>query len=977
MKFHNVYVSYKEETGRLLYWMINTSNSIIPELDPSRDYCSLKVNLTGKAPVSDLILMAKLIATHRSNIPSKKLALFQSVIELRTIYNSQFAELASISPSKELLNNNAKHKHFIDVLTEAFHILGGEAWLAEQAEKEEQADEEDADADTSATANRFSILTLDALDSGSDTSHQSDSNGEADEGASSAATPRQQRRKQNRKGKGKKGKGKKARRANGQHPGGASPESYHIIEDDEQQQYLMAVVSLAKGWIELRQMLESFWQKVAYRDLNSALVAAMNNIAVAVIKQSEAVIFGDFPGNESLDKMILTLTGVDPGKAGSDCQFTNDLGDVNDLWEEDEMPVDIREAFLINACNDLIDFIDDFQKNRSGKPTKRMLAQLKGWDPYFDLQKATKEERLKWRRSYTINWLYDLVNAVAAGALYGSTEDGKGYVLEDVDWGTQGPFRLDRRLFGLFDFAVEITALAMLKPGTRFRHKITPHLAFNLQCAIDAWTVSRGWAASGVGGHALSEPAPGFVPRCHLDIFLGKGEWETKGFGFSKGVAALKSLWGSFRHAGEAHDAVSTCIGLYEEVRKQFDEALGISRVARMPEVVLSRFSATNRNGLWDYSPFLCGAGLAEGLELSYRCAMRLWDELRELQLVVYLQGCMVTYGHLESPLPLFTQLETMFQKSFYSADGGPSYDCFRGFAPYNDPERKTYQHRRQGRLSCRATASSRTIDEQLDMYTLQLFKHKSELSLYKKAGWDPDRIPDSDVSHMSALGLIRLSQMSRIYRPATNSWMIEGANFLRTHLVKMVNLKGGNPDDSLLKSVKQRMESMKEELRQITRLPNGIIPPLTWVLDPNQAVDKDPTMTLDMMLSVLWNDLYGDICCDARPYSSLNYLWITVNLLKFYDNFEEEAKANGSAAIKAMFEDTIEDLAAGRDRRVSAAMFATQGVNEELSEILGSTFKKYDTGVAHMRYFDEDKSEEAERGPVFLGLDATPCCVL
>ena len=30
------------------------------------------------------------------------------------------------------------------------------------------------------------------------------------------------------------------------------------------------------------------------------------------------------------------------------------------------------------------------------------------------------------------------------------------------------------------------------------------------------------------------------------------------------------------------------------------------------------RFSNTNANGLWDYSPFLCGVGLAEALELAY-----------------------------------------------------------------------------------------------------------------------------------------------------------------------------------------------------------------------------------------------------------------------------------------------------------------------------------------------------------------------
>lgn len=54
---------------------------------------------------------------------------------------------------------------------------------------------------------------------------------------------------------------------------------------------------------------------------------------------------------------------------------------------------------------DLLDFTNDFQKTRSGKPTKRMQAEIRNWDPEFDVQQASKEERIKWRRSYTINWL--------------------------------------------------------------------------------------------------------------------------------------------------------------------------------------------------------------------------------------------------------------------------------------------------------------------------------------------------------------------------------------------------------------------------------------------------------------------------------------------------------------------------------------------------------------------------------------------
>jgi hypothetical protein len=977
MKFDNIYVSYKKETGRLLYWMIQTSNGIIQALGPSKDGCSLEVNLTGQAPVADLVLMAKLIATHRVNVPSEMLASFHSVIELRTIYYSQFQELASISPSKELEENNSKHKHFIDILTQAFQILGGEAWLAERDEKAAEAGETKADAESSATANRFSVLNIDADNSESDTSHQGENNGEADDDASSFATPRQQRKRQHgkRKGKGKKAKARKSGRADDQHLGDVPLESYRIIEDDEVQHYYMAVFSLAMHWMEFRSLLQEFWRKVAYQGLNSAMVAALGNIAVAMVKQSEAVIFGDFPGYESLDMMILTLTGVGPEKAAKECRVTNNLNNVPGFFERGGLPVDIREAFLINAYDDLVDFITDFQKTRSGKPTKRMLAQLKGWDPCFDLQKATTEERLKWRRSYTINWLYDLVNVVAAGALYGLAEDEKGLVLEDVDWGTNGPFRLDRRLFGLFDFAVEVTTLAMQKPGTTFSHKISPHLVFHLQCIVDAWTVSRGWAFSGLRGHVLGNPAPYGVLRHHLDMFLGQGRWSTKGFGFSRGVAALKSLWASFRHTGEAYEDVTTCIELYEELSRQFDEALGVSQVARMPEVTPSRFSATNYNGLWDYSPFLCGAGLAEALELSYRCAMRLWDELRELLPVVYLHGCMVAYKHLESPLPLFGQLNTMFHKSYFSADGGPIYDLSNGF-PLHGSERKTHKYRFQERPSRRANTSVSTIEDQLDAFPLRNYTHKSELVAYKKAGWDPDRIPDSDVHYTSALGLTRLSQMSRLYNPATSGWMNAGADRLRTQWSKVGTKVGDIVDDTTMKSLRKRMDTMNGDIEEMTLVPDALSEPLSWITDPSKIANKDPKMTPEMMLNVVWNDLYSDICCDLKPYSSLNYLWITVNVLKFYDNLEEEAKANGSAEIKAMFEETMEDLSAGRDRRVFVSTFAMHGTNEELTKIVARTFKKNDPGVKHLRYFDEETVEATERGPA-LGFEASPCCVM
>lgn len=87
--------------------------------------------------------------------------------------------------------------------------------------------------------------------------------------------------------------------------------------------------------------------------------------------------------------------------------------------------LDVKEFFFIHTYDALVDFLEDFQKTRSGKPTRRMLAEIKDWNPTFDLQRATKDERLKRRRAYTINWLYDLVNLLSSIVVQRNTMRGE------------------------------------------------------------------------------------------------------------------------------------------------------------------------------------------------------------------------------------------------------------------------------------------------------------------------------------------------------------------------------------------------------------------------------------------------------------------------------------------------------------------------------------------------------------------------
>ncbi|KAJ9157537.1 hypothetical protein NKR23_g213 [Pleurostoma richardsiae] len=105
-----------------------------------------------------------------------------------------------------------------------------------------------------------------------------------------------------------------------------------------------------------------------------------------------------------------------------------------------DIDIDVKEQLMIHTYQSLLDFITDSQKTRSGKPTKAMLTEIRDWDPTLDLQRASKKQRIKWRRAYTINWLYDLVNVFSSIVVQRITMKGEHHVLERVNWAVNGPW---------------------------------------------------------------------------------------------------------------------------------------------------------------------------------------------------------------------------------------------------------------------------------------------------------------------------------------------------------------------------------------------------------------------------------------------------------------------------------------------------------------------------------------------------------
>jgi len=167
----------------------------------------------------------------------------------------------------------------------------------------------------------------------------------------------------------------------------------------------------------------------------------------------------------------------------------------------------------------------------------------------------------------------------------------------------------------------------MQLPGTDVRNRILPHHVFQLQCITDSLAVSRGWSLSVLRGHVIVPPARGFRPRRDVDLFMDR-DCKRTAHGYPQGAHVLeqllekevKQMW------GPTAKGIKDVIEMTELMRLDFQEWFGVSKYKfGLNTIPPSRFSNTDSNGLWEYSPMLCGVGLAEALQLAYVHGMWLW----------------------------------------------------------------------------------------------------------------------------------------------------------------------------------------------------------------------------------------------------------------------------------------------------------------------------------------------------------------
>jgi hypothetical protein len=788
-----------------------------------------------------------------------------------------------------------------------------------------------------------------------------DSDEDAGDGAGQASAAAPKRRQQPKPGKGKK-KGKKGKKPKKQ-PTLAEEsrlddvplESYRIIQDTEGiiTDYLMAVYDIVRRWMHLKAYLQGVWRECAYEDMNTAVAGTLCKVATSMIEKEAAEMFVDFPGHDTYETIMNTITRGDPDMAGT--KFTLALvrfGPDGTPEKVDNKYLDVREQFMIHTYEHLVDFIEDYQKTRSGKPTKRMLAEIRDWDPKFDLQRANNEERIRWRRSYIINWLYDLVNLHSAVVMQRINQKGEKHVLENVDWSPRGPWAIHRTLYGINEFSAFVTTLAMQKQGTDIRKRILPQHVFQLQCIIDSLMVTRGWSIHSMKGHILRPPPRNFRPRRDVDLFLDRYV-ERIPHGFLNGCDVLPQFLdkdAELHGDPKRHDGLKVLLKwLLDDFRDWLGESKYMSGLNTIPP---SRFSNTNANGLWEYSPYLCGVGLAEALELAYLIGMHIWERIPEPMVLVHLHNMLLKKGYLKKSVGLYASLEQLFPFAFY-ADGKPPSS---GFAEaFLARAGKRSGSAVLGEAMRREAAKTLDLRNYLKVDTYRFFNIKSFLVALGDAKWNLDAVPDADLPLPSMLSELRLSRTKRIVDPVTGKVRPE-----ETELVRRLRAIG-RTDKQILEDI-EFGERLAIGFTPPPMMFDGDVPPeILEALGQSpsryderfrpQPRDQGPTLQDRDLMIYAMGDLMSDIQGELHPLSSFNYVWATAHMMMVFMEMEKELGERRNKVYEYVYKKAWEWA---RFKRVGLAFVAMRDEDEECLRVMADAFEKLRVGFMGFIYWED-----------------------
>lgn len=611
------YKKYKRDTKYLQRWLSTESRDILwGPRDPSKPSSKDHLNMSPKMTLRELVLRAKIIADDGREIPDDIFRLFQAVIAARKEVSAEFRAVGvpDTSPCGKYPKGMDPHEAFINTLSHAFALLGGEGWKARCRDENQKAvlaarvcAEEDQ---ASLEANMFEHLT----DEG-----QSDSDGSSRPPSRPVSAKRPQKRFNSSPGKSKKKTGKRKGKQVVVH----SLDSYEIVDDagGDSMDYQVEARHITLLMVNLRKHCESQWISLYEGQTTGIVVSSICNMAVAMLKRESTSITIEHQVQDSYDRILSS--------------YLIHSGEVKNTYKENRklsldsmlphLKTETKEKYLVFTWEALCEFVVYFQNTLAGHNTEDMDADLDSFKPCILISATKMKDRLLWRRRYAVKWLHDLVSVAqskhACYLVFGKVF-GRNWVDPNVNCRIKLPLGFD-------SFTEHVAELAKLPIGADFKSRILPQHVLQMQLYLDAFTIKSGWVpgdaqikrqclfASGCPALQLSQltGARGYAP-----------EYEgMEALDFTTTVCLAIRQGSVDIHCNSFADYSQECLSGLSYVVTCF---AGVSSLLNEPDTSSkrSRFAPQDSNGLFHYSPYLSGAAMVQMMNRIRVSALAVWD---------------------------------------------------------------------------------------------------------------------------------------------------------------------------------------------------------------------------------------------------------------------------------------------------------------------------------------------------------------
>lgn len=703
---------YKKDTDKLLRWLINKYKAIIEAAEnpnaisrQSRDLYHL-CNEKNSMKSSMVPTMCQFIAENGGTVRPDILQRFRDVIQGRKHLNGLWCQYAASleKPDRSIESKNRTHRHFIDILEESLNVMDGICKRASGV----HAGNDELGLGMVASENSFALLDLEGnpVDEATGDEQRCGAQELPATMLERASTPL----------------------CGGVEPTRAA--EYRLVMDLDDL-YQIASKELAQSWIHMRHFIQQQWRECAYGTYNTAVAAGVSNAGIASVQRSSSVMFTEFDGNDEYEALIKKLTGVDLFDISASVPEDVTAAILATVIDDEELApesgetrgpdIDVRELLMVYTYSDLRDFLHDCRAHPRGRPTKRIRKSVRGWNLKLDLMTTSRVGRVQWRRVFTIKWLYALLMHVT------SDESSARWPLE--------PWSKQRRLFGFNEFAKWLTGLATQKEDVDFGKQVPPHRVFQLQCMVDSFMVARGWIVSHSGRDILVTAAQGFSATrdvCRftdmysrrVDVLVDRLE-GTVNPAIIELLGRLKTNFSGWLCGPNPHGNHTSRAGAYGSLFPHDEEP----------------------NALWDFSPYLCGAGLVEALESAHIACMEAMNSIPQVTWMTHLQNLLLAKRILRQAVGPWKYIVSLIQSVVFT-NGNPPEGSFR-VALWTCPAMKSLLQSaaREKNHNFESAGAAALSDEDINRYLDAggrdnvWRKIRSRLSEYSASGWSVLRL--------------------------------------------------------------------------------------------------------------------------------------------------------------------------------------------------------------------------------------------